>query len=165
MRWIGTVLTGLAAGVALGAQGLQESRTTPEKGSAKARLFLFLSPTDRDLETLPGEIRRVMAGVEKKGMCPELRPVLLLSDFRCVEQLHADEPFFNLIKELRDLYGSGFEIRLYDQEGLAWAEKLAIERTPAWALVTSDPRNERHRAHLAYGARARIEEVTSCGTR
>ncbi len=135
----------------------------PDRVPAEVRLYLFLSPTDRDLGTFAGEARRVLAGLEKRGVRPELRPVLLLSDFKIVGRLQSDEPFFNPIKELRDLRGPGFEIRIYDEEGLAWAERLAIERTPAWALVASDPKNERCRAHIAYGARAKIEEATSCG--
>lgn len=159
MSRIRIVLAGLAAGGLLGAQGLQESHSTLDRAPAEARLYIFLSPTDRDLATLAGEVLRAMAGFEKRGMRPEIRPVLLLSDFKCVGQLHTDEPFFSMVKELGAICGPGFEIRLYDEDGLAWAERLAIERTPAWALVRGD------RVHLAYGTRARIDEVTSCGGR
>jgi hypothetical protein len=125
----------------------------------EGHLYLFLSPTDRDLDLLAGEARRILEGLRKRNVDAELRLVLLVADFNSMGSLHRSEAFFSFVKDLRDLRGPGFELRLYDEEGLAWAERLRIERTPAWALVRDS------RAHLVYGSRARIEEVTTCNGR
>ena len=123
-----------------------------EAAQAPARvLWIFLSLAETDLRTDLQAINHI-----KHEFAFAVRPCLLAEDFTAlkkVKEVHA----LNL-KALRDLVGEGFGLPVVDEEGLAMARAIRIERLPAYALVDRASR----RAHVVYGRGARLSEVFPC---
>jgi len=125
-----------------------------ERGAAlpPARvLWIFLSLAETDLRMDLEAVGRL-----KREAPFAVRPCLLAEEFgamKKVKQVHVDT-----LKALRDLVGEGFSLPVMDEEGLALARALGVERLPAYALVDGASR----RAHVVYGRGARLAEVFRC---
>lgn len=126
-----------------------------ERGAAQGpsrELWVFLSTGEKDLET---DLREILRW-RREGVRFTVRPCLLVDDFRGLTM--ATRGMVETVKALRDLVGDGFSLPIVDEEGLALARALGIERLPAWVWVDRHSR----RAHLVYGRGARLSEVISC---
>jgi hypothetical protein len=84
----------------------------------------------------------------------QLRPVVLVSEFKGIGRLQESSPFYKTLKELQVL--GSLDIPLYDDEGLSLAEAWEIRSVPAFVLVS------RGRAHRALGPRANLELLLEC---
>jgi hypothetical protein len=125
-----------------------------ERGAAQApsrELWVFLSLADLDLREDFREIARL-----RKDRAFSVRPSLLAQDFSLMKK--ATRIQVENIESLRAVVGKDFGLPVVDEEGLALARSLGIERLPAFALL--DPRTRR--AHVAYGRGARLSELFSC---
>jgi len=126
-----------------------------ERGAAlvpPCELWVFVSLKDEDLRADFREIARL----QKEGHAFRVRPSLLADDFALMKR--ATQVQMENIQALRELIGKEFGLPVVDEEGLAQARALGIERVPAFALI--DPKTRR--AHVAYGRGARLSELFSC---
>ena len=128
---------------------------SPQERGAVAKplkvLWIFFSHAETDLRPDLAVLRRlnVAGGVA-------IRPCLLVDDFaaiKTVKDVHVQNT-----NALRDLVGPGFKLPLLDEEGLAMARALSIDRVPAFCLVDSAT----GRAHVLYGRGGRLSELMSC---
>lgn len=139
----------------------------------KHELWFFFSPSGPDLSK---DVRRLRAFLEKH---PEisLRPCLLVDDFKAIEK--PSDELGATLKELRSLWSltgreeptpGAFSIRVWDEEGLAFARELGIDRLPSYTLVagpgspsgSGGGRRSARRAHVVYGQGAQFEELVRC---
>lgn len=144
-----TFIVGAALVPALLGMSPQERGAAPRPARV---LWVFLSLAETDLRTDLQSIGRL----KREGFSFALRPCLLVEDFAALKKVN--ETHVENVKALRELVGDGFRLPLVDEEGLALARALAIERLPAFCLV--DPGSRR--AHIVHGRGARIPEVFRC---
>jgi hypothetical protein len=129
---------------------------SPQERGAASRpvpeLWVFFSHAETDLRPDILGIGRL----KREGIPFVLRPCLLVEDFGALKQVkgvHVEN-----VKALRELAGDRFRLPLLDEEGLAMARALGIERLPAFCLLDRQSR----RAHVVYGRDARLSEVFRC---
>ncbi len=151
-NWAAVVVV-LALGI--GVVGAQERAAV--RGPRKDRtLWFFFAPSQRGLAK---EVRRIGEVLRSH---PEIgfRPCLVVDDWSLVRRPSQD--FAETVKALRSLIGPEFSLPLWDDEGLALARAIGVERVPAYALIETAPKGGTRRAHLAYGQGAKIEEILRC---
>jgi hypothetical protein len=142
----------LIVGAALSAALLGMSPQDRGAAQAPARvLWIFLSQAETDLRM---DLEAI--GCLKRKFPFALRPCLLAEDFGAMKKVK--EAHVLNLKALRELVGEGFGLPVVDEEGLAMARALGVERLPAYALVDTSSR----RAHVVYGRGARMPEVFTC---
>jgi hypothetical protein len=119
-------------------------------------LWFFFAPSQKNLRE---EVRAIGAFLIKH---PELkfRPCLLAGDWDPIRKPSAD--FAGTIEELRTLGGPSFSLPVWDDEGLARARELGVDRLPAVALLDAPDKPGARRAHLAVGRGVNLEELFSC---
>jgi len=127
---------------------------SPQERGAAAKpprvLWIFFSHAEMDLRPDLATIGRL------KGAGVSIRPCFLVDDFgaiKTVKDVHVQNT-----NALRDLAGPTFKLPLLDEEGLAMARALSIERVPAFCLL--DPTTGR--THVLYGCGGRLSELMSC---
>ena len=116
-------------------------------------LYIFLGS-----ETPAGERlarRSVKYALTRKGSI-ELRPVLLIEDWKALSRLTKESPLVRILKELERLGQGKLGLPMYDEEGLLLVRRWRITRIPAIALVSHG------RVHIAFGSRATPEELETC---
>lgn len=148
LAWIAVALV-LAVGVVL-AQDLRAKR-----GNSETELAFFFSDSTKDLETAS----RTMRALRAKNPSLRIRPVFLVEDFESIAK--PTDELAAAIRELKYAIGEEFSLRIYDEDGLALARDLKIDRMPAFAVIVTD--GDRRKAWVAYGARANLEELLKCG--
>jgi hypothetical protein len=148
LAWI-VVLLLAVAGLVL-AQDLRSTR-----GEAKTELAFFFSDSTQDLEASA----RALVGLRTKHPSLRIQPVFLVEDFASLAK--PSEEFARGIRELRYAVGQDFGLHVYDEDGLALAREIKLDRLPAYALVAKQ--GERRRAFVAYGTRPNLEELVRCG--
>lgn len=138
--------------------------------SAALPALLGMSPQERGAVAKPARVLWIFYSHAETDLRPDLaalgrlvsvgrvavRPCYLVDDFaaiKTVKDVHVQNT-----NALRDLVGPGFKLPLLDEEGLAMARALSIERVPAFCLVDSDT----GRAHVLYGRGGRLSELMSC---
>lgn len=146
--WMAALLLALASLVL--AQDLRSTR-----GEAATELAFFFSDSTRDLETSA----RALGALRTKHPSLRIRPVFLAEDFSSLAK--PSEEFARGIRELKYAVGQDFGVQVYDEDGLALARELKLDRLPAFALIAK--RGERRRAYVAYGTRPNLEELVACG--
>lgn len=122
------------------------------KGREPNTLYFFFTP---EAPGAPETARRVAAFVKEKKGTVRLRPVLLVSDFSKLGSVNEKSLIHRAIKELGTL--GTLNIPLYDEEGLALAERWRTRSVPAVVLVGSG------RAHAVAGAAADLDSLLECG--
>lgn len=144
-----TLMLGAALVPALLGMSPQERGAAPRPARV---LWMFLSLAETDLRADFKAVQRL----RQDAAAFAVRPCLLVEDFAAlkkVKEVHVEN-----LKALRELVGEGLSLPLLDEEGLAMARALGVERVPAFCLV--DPVSRR--AHVAYGRGARLSEVFRC---
>jgi hypothetical protein len=131
----------------------QDLRST--RGEAATELAFFFSDSTRDLEATS----RALGALRKKHPSLRVRPVFLAEDFYSLAK--PSEEFARGIRELKYAVGQDFGLQVYDEDGLALARELKLDRLPAFALIATT--GDRRRAYVAYGARPNLEELVRCG--
>ena len=87
----------------------------------------------------------------------DVRPVILVEDFRHLRATTEKSPLFQTVRELGRLHDpEGTDIRIYDEEGLRLAAAWKIARLPAAVLVRRD------KAHLVQGSLADLDMLFGC---
>lgn len=145
--WI-IALSLVAVGFSL-AQDFGAARPTSEP-----ELAFFFSDSTKDLEQATGAIRALRAKQPKL----RIKPVFLVEDFASIAT--PTETFASVIRELRSVVGPEFALPIYDEDGLALARRIKIDRLPAFAVIATH--GDTKRASLAYGSRANLEELLRC---
>lgn len=126
--------------------------TCAQGGGREAKtLYLFLSS---DTKAGPDAARRAVEFVKESKGAIRLRPVVLLHDFTVLKQADERSPFFRAVKEMNQL--GTLSIPLYDEEGLALAERWKVRAVPTFVLAGSG------RAHIASGAGADLKALLEC---
>ena len=131
----------------------EDTRST--RGDAETELAFFFSDSTRDLEVSA----RALSALRRKHPSLPIRPVFLAEDFSSLAK--PSNEFARGIRELRHAVGEDFSVKVYDEEGLALARQLKLDRLPAYTLIVN--RGKRQRAFVAYGTRANLEELVRCG--
>lgn len=139
----------------VGAGGALAAQAPPRvpSGAPGRELWLFFSPDPgplaADLERLTPTLRNAPGVV--------LRPVLLAQDLGGLRKPGKD--LAAAVKALQALQGEAFGLPVLDEEGLARAKALSVDRLPAYALI--EPPNNRgvRRATLATGYGVTFEEL------
>jgi len=142
----------IALVAALGLALAQDIRPAGRGGDAE--LVFFFSDTTRDLELAARNLR----GLRAKHPSLRIRPVLLVADFKSLAKPTTE--FAAGIRELNYAIGREYGVRVYDEDGLALAKNLNLDRLPAYALIAKD--EERQQAAVTYGTRANLEELLRC---
>ncbi len=147
LLWAVSLLT-TVAGPAIA----QARRAAPQE-APRRELWLFFTP---DAARLAADVRSLG---EVLGRHPDLslRPTLLSESTAFLKAPPAD--LADTVKALAALPGPGLSLRLWDDEGLARARELGIDRFPAWALVDAPDRTGLRRARVAFGYGAKLEEL------
>jgi hypothetical protein len=150
-----TVLAILGAAMTVAAAGsaISQARRAPAQEAPRRELWLFFTP---DAARLAPDVRGLG---EVLGRHPDLslRPTLLSESTAFLKAPTAD--LADTVKALSGLPGPGLSIRLWDDEGLARARELGIDRFPAWALVDPPDRTGLRRARVAFGFGVKLEEL------
>jgi len=118
-------------------------------------LVFFFSDSTKDIESAARALRALRA----KRPSLRVRPIFLAEDFGSVAKPSDD--LTAGIRELKYAVGDGFSLALYDEDGLALARQLKIDRLPAFAAIVTS--GERRKTCVAYGTRANLEELLKCG--
>ncbi len=145
--------TAWIAGLLLAAVGLalaQDRR--PPRRDAGMEIAFFFSDSAPDLEASA----RTLKGLRAKHPDLRIKPVFLVEDFGSIANPSAE--FAAGIRELRYAVGQDFAAPIYDEDGLALARTLKLDRLPAYALLVNG-----QRAFVACGTRANLEELLRCG--
>ncbi len=148
LAWIAVALV-----VLIGVVFAQDLRAT--RGDAETELAFFFSDSTKDLESASRALRALRA----KHPSLRIKPVFLVEDFGSIAK-PADELTAG-IRELKYAVGEDFSLRIYDEDGLALARQLKIDRLPAFAVIVTS--GDRRKACVAYGTRANLEELLKCG--
>ena len=148
LAWVAAILLAVV-GVVL-AQDLGSTR-----GDAVSEFVFFFSETSPDLATSARALREL----RRKHPSLPIRPVFLAADFGSLARPRAE--FAAGIRELKAAVGEDFSVHVYDEEGLALARDLGLDRLPAYALILTH--GEGRRAFVAHGTRANLEELLRCG--
>jgi hypothetical protein len=144
-----------SAALLLGIAGsaIAQARQGPVAKTPPLELWLFFSPAEArlapDLHTF-GEFL-------KRHPAITLRPTLLSPDAGFLRAPPAD--LADSVKALAALQGAALSLRLWDDEGLARARELGIDRFPAWALLDPPDRTGLRRARIAIGYGPKFEEL------
>lgn len=131
--------------------GAQSGRSAREDEQART-LYFFFTP---EAECASSAARRIVAFVKERKGAVRLRPVLLVSNFSALGNVNEKSPVHRAIKELGAL--GPLNIPLYDEEGLALAERWRIRSVPSLVLVGAG------RAHAVAGGAADPEALLECG--
>lgn len=123
---------------------------------APKELWIFFSPGDPDFTKTLAEVQ----GLVRSGTAVRLRPVFLVDDHSQLK--HPSEALAQNVKGLRALIGEEFAMRVWDDDGLAIARALRLERLPAVVLVDRDRAGAPVKAHVAYGAGVNLKELCQC---
>lgn len=148
-KWPTTAVLLAAAGFVL-AQDARAGRV-----SAAPEMAFFFSDSSGDLEAAA----RALAELRANHPSVRIRPVFLAQDFASLAA--PPEDFARGLRALKAAVGEDFSLRVYDEDGLALARELKLDRLPAFAAIES--RGARRRARVAYGARANLEELVRWG--
>lgn len=148
LAWVAGLLI-----VVIGSAFAHHTRSTLTDGAME--LAFFFSDSTRDLEAAS----RALGALRGKHPSLRMRPVFLVDDFASLGK--PPGYFARGIRELQYAVGQDFGVRVYDEEGLALARELKLDRLPAWALIVN--KSERRRAVVAYGTQANLEELVRCG--
>lgn len=127
-----------------------------ERGAAPTELWIFFSPAD-------GEFTKTLAvvqGLARTESGVRLRPVLLVDDAGLLKK--PTEALAQNVKGLRALIGEKFGMRVWDDDGLAVARALGIERLPAVVRLDRDRAGVPTKAHVAYGTEVNVKELCRC---
>ena len=124
------------------------------RGDADTELAFFFSDSTPDLEASA----RALGGLRAKHPSLRIRPVFLTQDFTSIAK--PSKEFALGIRELRYAMGPDFSVSVYDEEGLALARQLKLDRLPAYAFIVN--RGERQQAFVAYGTKTNLEELVRC---
>lgn len=143
----------LALSLAIAGVGVAQAKRGIAPAARVRELWLFFSPSETRLAP---EIR-MLGDFLKRHPDIALRPALLAQDTAFVKAPPAD--LAESVKALAELPGPGLALRLWDDEGLARARDLGIDRFPAWALVDSADASGVRRARVATGYAPRLEEL------
>ncbi len=143
--WIAALLLA-AVGLALA----QDRR--PPRRDAGVEIAFFFSDSTHDLESSA----RALKALRAKHPDLRIKPVFLVEDFGSIANPSAE--FAAGIRELRYAVGQDFALPIYDEDGLALARRLKLDRLPAYALLVNG-----HRAFVACGTRVNLEELLQCG--
>lgn len=145
----------LGAAVTLAAAGsaIAQARRAPPQDAPQRELWLFFTP---DTARLAADVR-TLGEVLGRHSDLALRPALLSESTAFLKAPPVD--LADTVKALAALPGPGLSLRLWDDEGLARARELGIDRFPAWALVDPPDRAGTRRARVAFGYGAKLEEL------
>jgi len=143
--WILGVLAATCGGPLLTPQ------VPPKREAELPVLFYFFTPNAKG--SLEGA-KRVVSFLKLHPGRVKLRLVMLLDDFSVIQKLEEASPLYKTLKELQSQ--GTLDIPLYDEEGLALAERWQIRSVPAFVLVAHG------RAHRALGPVANLEELLEC---
>lgn len=142
---VGVVFLALLPGAG---SGSAHSKAGP---SAERVLYLFLGGEGA------GEAeaaRRAADFVRGSGGRIRLRPVLLLRDFESLRKADERSALFQSVKELNA--AGALDIPVYDEEGLALAERWGVKQAPAFVLACQA------KLHMVVGARADLGSLLEC---
>lgn len=145
-------VVGLLVAVAVGLVFAQDIRKA--RGDTDTELAFFFSDSTPDLEASA----RALGGLRTKHPSLRIRPVFLAQDFASIAKPSTE--FALGIRELRVVMGQDFSVRVYDEEGLALARQLKLDRLPAYALILD--KGKRQQAFVAYGTKTNLEELVRC---
>jgi len=148
LAWMAALLLALA-----GLVFAQDFRST--RGETATELAFFFSDSTRDLETST----RALRALRQSHPSLRIRAVFLAEDFSSLAK--PSEEFARGIRELKYVVGQDFAVQVYDEDGLALARDLKLDRLPAFSVIATT--GDRRRAYVAYGARPNLEELVRCG--
>jgi hypothetical protein len=141
---LGVLLTSLLSGHNLQAVGDKPGST----------LYFITTP---EAEGGPEGARRAKALVRKHPGEVRLRTVLLVRDWSVLSRVTGESP---LTRTLRELEAGGkpdsLDIPLYDEQGLALAEKSRVTAVPAFILVRGG------KEHRTLGASSNLDALWEC---
>lgn len=127
-----------------------------DRARAPKELWIFFSPGDADFTKTLSDVQ----GLVRSGTAVRLRPVFLVDDHSVLK--NPSEALAQNVKGLRALIGEEFAMRVWDDDGLAVARALRLERLPAMVLVDRDRGGAPVKAHVAYGAGVNLKELCQC---
>jgi len=139
--------------VLIGVVFAQDLRAT--RGNSETEIAFFFSDSTKDIESASRALRALRA----KHPSLRIRPVFLAEDFGSI--VKPTDDLTAGIRELKYAVGEEFSLPLYDEDGLALARQLKIDRLPAFGVIVTN--GDRRKAYVAYGSRANLEELLKCG--
>ena len=148
LAWIPVLLLALV-GLVLA----QDSRS--KRVEADTELAFFFSDSTRDLEVSA----RALRVLRTNHPSLRIRPIFLAEDFTSLAKPTTE--FARGIRELKYAVGEDFGVAVYDEDGLALARQVKLDRLPAYALLVNT--GKRQQAFVVYGTNANLEELLRCG--
>jgi hypothetical protein len=120
----------------------------------KDTLFFFFSTESSEAPALARAVVRISKA--KPGKL-QIRPVILVEDWRRLRGVTEKSPIFQTVRELGRLRDpEGVDIRVFDEEGLRLAAAWKVTRLPAAVLVS------RGKAHPVQGSQADLLSLFAC---
>lgn len=138
----------------LGGSPLSEAAMNAPAPANESLLYFFTTP---EAEGAPEGAKRLVAFSKRHPGLVKLRPVLLAHDWKLIKGVTERSPLTRTLKELEAGGKPGsLAIPLFDEEGLALAERWTVRAVPAFVLVRGG------RAHRTAGACSDLEELWEC---
>ncbi len=129
-------------------EGAAQSRTGHP---AERVLYLFLSGEGAGEAEAARRATELVRGL--RGSI-RLRPVLLMSDFATLRKSDETSALFQTVKALGAL--GQLDVPVYDEEGLAVAERWGVNRVPTFVLASPS------QIHMVTGARVDLGSLLEC---
>jgi hypothetical protein len=133
-----------------------QERGTAIPAEATLEFWIFFSPGDGDFTKTLSEIQ----GLARSEPGLRIRPVFIVDDAPLLKK--PTEALAQNVKGLRALVGPEFSMRVWDDDGLAAARALGLERLPAIVRLERDRAGIPRKAHVAYGLGVNLKELSRC---